>query len=125
MRAFSSGSHVWPTRTRQTGRVRAFWKVLLGLLLTLPVAAYVAGTLVASQADTPTERTPIVVTGDPSGGVGSLAGSPASDPTRDDRDDPDDDDDWEDVEEVVPEPDDLDDRDDRHEGSDDHGDDDD
>ncbi len=43
-----------------------FWKVMAGLLLTLPLAAYITGTLVVSEADMPTERTPIVISEAPS-----------------------------------------------------------
>ncbi len=44
----------------------AFWKVIVGLLVVLPVAAYVTGTLVTSQAEMPSERPPIVITDSPS-----------------------------------------------------------
>jgi len=42
------------------------WKVIVGLLLTLPMAAYITGTLIASRADMPTERSPIVISDSPS-----------------------------------------------------------
>ena len=54
----------------------AFWKVMVGLLLTLPVAAYVTGTLVASQADLPDRRSPVVISDSPSQGA-----TPSQDPT--------------------------------------------
>ncbi len=38
-----------------------FLKVALGLLLTLPLGAYITGTLVASQTDMPQERAPVVI----------------------------------------------------------------
>ena len=43
-----------------------FWKVMVGLLLTLPIGAYVTGSLVASEAEMPSERTPIVISDVPS-----------------------------------------------------------
>ncbi len=43
MRGFSAASHVVPTRRGQTGRVSTFLKVALGLLLTLPLGAYITG----------------------------------------------------------------------------------
>lgn len=55
----------------------AFWKVMVGLLLTLPVAAYVTGTFVASQADLPDRRSPVVISDSPSEGV-----TPSQAPTR-------------------------------------------
>jgi hypothetical protein len=45
--------------------VTTFWKVMAGLLLSLPPAAYVGGTLVSSQADMPTERAPVVLSPTP------------------------------------------------------------
>lgn len=105
-----------------------FWKVFVGLLLTLPVGAYVAGTLISSQASPPAERAPIVVTGEsnPDRG-GSDASTPrtAPRPTDDPTGTADDDPDWDDVEDVVPEPEDIDDRggnrgdDDAHDDKDD------
>ena len=38
-----------------------FLKVALALLLTLPLGAYITGTLVASQTDMPQERAPVVI----------------------------------------------------------------
>ncbi len=56
MRALSSGSHLPPTPAGQTGHVSTFLKVMLGLLLTLPLGAYVAGTLASSRTDMPAPR---------------------------------------------------------------------
>lgn len=42
-----------------------FVKVMAALLLTLPLGAYIAGTLVSSQVDMPAERVPVVVSGSP------------------------------------------------------------
>lgn len=42
-----------------------FWKVMLGLLLTLPVGAYVTGALVTSQSQLPRERPAIVISDPP------------------------------------------------------------
>ena len=39
---------------------------MVGLLLTLPVAAYITGTFVASPADLSPERTPVVISDTPS-----------------------------------------------------------
>ncbi|MDP3894499.1 hypothetical protein [Nocardioides sp.] len=41
------------------------WKVMLGLAVVLPVAAYALGSLVASASNAPVERAPIVIN-DPS-----------------------------------------------------------
>ena len=43
-----------------------FWKVMVGLLLTVPVGAYAIGTLATSQADMPAERDPMVISDSPS-----------------------------------------------------------
>jgi len=76
--------------------VSTFLKVTLALLLTLPLGAYIAGTLVASQTDMPPTRVPVVLEGSPSESVLPTPSrtprpSPSSDPTRN-RDDPGDDD---------------------------------
>lgn len=84
MRTFSSRSHVDPTHERHTGRVSIFLKVAVGLLLTLPLGAYVAGTLVASQASMPEERAPIGVESSPSSSTTATRPSPSV-PTPDDR----------------------------------------
>ena len=103
-----------------------FWKVMVGLLLTLPVGAYVTGTLVAADPGLPAERRPIVIS-DASADQ-APPGGPATSGARPDRgsgsagqgdDDGDDqgrgrgrggDDD--EVEVVRPSPDDIDDHDD-------------
>lgn len=112
-----------------------FWKVIVGLLLTLPLGAYITGTLVASQADMPSERAPVVLDATPSD-VGSATPPPASEPatprpstTRSPDDDGDDDDDGrgrgrgrggdDEVEPVRPTPRDVD--DDGDDRGDDHG----
>lgn len=61
MRGLSSSSHPVPTCDGHTVRVSTLLKVAVGLLLTLPLGAYIAGTLVASQAAMPSERAPIVI----------------------------------------------------------------
>ena len=35
------------------------WKIVIGLVLTLPIAAYVAGNLAAATADLPAQREPV------------------------------------------------------------------
>ena len=37
----------------------AFWKILIGLAIALPMAAYVAGSFAASAPDDPVERDPV------------------------------------------------------------------
>ena len=44
-----------------TTGVSSFLKVMLALLLTLPLGAYITGTLVASQADMPAQRETVVI----------------------------------------------------------------
>jgi len=99
--------------------VSTFLKVMVALLLTLPLGAYITGTLVASQTDMPPTRVPVVLEGSPSESVLPTPSrtprpSPTSDPTRnrDDRGDDDDDDD-DDVRVIRPTP---------REVDDDHGD---
>ncbi|MGH3364236.1 MAG: hypothetical protein ACRDOW_05860 [Nocardioidaceae bacterium] len=78
-----------------------FVKVMVALLLTLPLGAYITGTLAASQTDMPPTRVPVVLEGHPSESALPTPSrtprpSPTSGPTRnrDDRgDDVDDDDD--------------------------------
>lgn len=114
MRTFSSASHLVPTHGRHTELVNTLLKVLLGLLLVLPLGAYITGTLVASQADVPTHRDPVVVDGTLSGtgsdpaatpsGAGmspSASPSPRGDDDPDDPDDPDDSDDSDDSDDEV------------------------
>ncbi len=50
------------SRTRgRLGDMASFWKGLVVVLLTLPVGAYVTGSLVGSQADLPDRRAPVVI----------------------------------------------------------------
>lgn len=69
-----------------------FLKVLVGLLLTLPLGAYVAGTLVASQADIPDERDVVVVESSTTQGPSTAqpSGTPSGRPDDDRTDRPDD-----------------------------------
>jgi hypothetical protein len=53
----------------------SFWKVMVALMLTVPMAAYIMGTLMASQAEMPSRRTPIVITESQSGST-SASSSP-------------------------------------------------
>jgi hypothetical protein len=97
------------------------WKVLLGLVLALPLAAFVAGAVLASSTDEPAPRETIVIQDAPSrpdddgprSGPGrsddeSRPGQHPSGSGDDDSDDSDDSDDDE-VEVVRPEPDTVDD----------------
>lgn len=52
----------------------------MGLLLALPLGAYIAGTLVASQADVAPERPPVVVEGGPSDLVSAIS-TPSATPS--------------------------------------------
>lgn len=69
-----------------------FTRWLLGLALTLPVAAYVAGSLVASSAEPERDRSPVIVRDhEPGhGGVKDPTTPTATPPS--DEDDPDDED---------------------------------
>ena len=76
-----------------------FLKVALALLLTLPLGAYITGTLVASQTDMPQERAPVVIDSRPteSPTVTPTSPEPSRSPDdkggdREDRDDDRDDD---------------------------------
>jgi hypothetical protein len=60
MRELSSISHRIHTGRRIMGGMGTAWKVLLGLVLVLPMTAYVVGSLVAA-ADVPVEHAPIIV----------------------------------------------------------------
>jgi hypothetical protein len=75
------------------GAMRNFWKVFVGLALTLPLGAFVAGNLVASAADDPSPRDTIIIedqsatpSGEPSPTPSSTA-TPDSSPTPDQGDD--------------------------------------
>lgn len=48
------------------------WKIVIGLVLTLPIAAYVVGSLVASTAELPDQREPV--------NIQNVSPSPATDP---------------------------------------------
>lgn len=88
MRTFSSASHLPPTLTGHTWPVSTFLKVAIGLLLTLPLGAYIAGTLVASQASMPAERRPVVIeatTSDTPSATPSRSPSRTPEPTPDDH----------------------------------------
>lgn len=63
MRVLSSGPHEASTSPRHRGRVLAnpVWRVVLGLLVVLPMVAYVAGTLAGPGAPEPTPRDPVVL----------------------------------------------------------------
>jgi uncharacterized membrane protein YgcG len=65
----------------------AIWKVLVGLVLTLPVGAYVAGTLVSSQANVPDRRAPVVISGTPTPGAAPSADQSPGDDHGDDHGD--------------------------------------
>jgi len=75
--------------------VSTFLKVALGLLLTLPLGAYITGTLVASQTDMPQERAPVVIDSRPTESPTATPTSPepsrSPDDKGDDRKDRDDD----------------------------------
>lgn len=58
-----------------------FVKVVLAALLTVPLGAYVAGTLVASQAEMPTRRVPVVLQGTSSSAGVTPAGTPRTSPS--------------------------------------------
>jgi hypothetical protein len=60
MRELSSNSHRIPTLRRIMGFMGIAVKVLVGLVLLLPMTAYVVGSLVAA-ADEPREHAPIIV----------------------------------------------------------------
>jgi hypothetical protein len=136
MRTFSSASHIVPTRHGQTVSVSTFLKVMVAMLLTLPLGAYITGTLVASQAEMPSERAPVVIEDAPSPTV-TVTATPSPSPDsgkgrknqdRDDDDDDDDRDDWDDdddsddrVRVIRPTPRDVD--DDNDDSRDDHDDD--
>src|SRR5215212_10204903 len=74
--------------------MRSLWKVLLALALLLPMAAFVAGTLVASSANEPRPRQTIVIE--------DTSGSTSAEPT--DAGQPQKGDDDGNVEEVSPSP---------------------
>jgi len=103
--------------------VSTFVKVMVALLLTLPLGAYVTGTLVASRVDAPVTRVPVVLdSGAPTGTPGPPDARPSTGPDDNGRGDDDRWDDDDDVRVVRPTPHDVDDdhggdrRDDRHGG---------
>ena len=95
-----------------------FWKIMIGLMVTLPVGAYVAGNLAGAMADGPAPHGPIVIRDarttplpDPSQPAGGPT-TPAHPDSRNDGDDDSDGDGDDDIEVVRPQPDDVDDVDD-------------
>jgi hypothetical protein len=138
MRELSSTSHRPAIGARHTGVVGPVVKALVVALLTLPVIAYVTGSMVAARSDLPAQREPVVI-GDmmdvePQQTIatepGRRGGQDDPDDRDDDADDADDADDDDSVSVVRPQPreidDDADDRDDDLDddrGHDDSGDD--
>jgi hypothetical protein len=110
MRVLSSGSHPHPTIGEDGATMKTLWKALLALALLVPMGAYVAGSLVASAADDPAPRSPIVIK-DP-GRSATPTGTPSSSPSPSTG-----------VGEIELDPDDLDDDSDDSGRDDDHGDD--
>jgi hypothetical protein len=60
MRDLSSNSHRIPTLRRIMGGMGIAWKVLVGVVLLIPMTAYVVGSLVAA-ADEPRQHDPIII----------------------------------------------------------------
>src|SRR3712207_3551286 len=60
MRELSSNSHRVPTLRRIMGGMATAWKVLIGVVLLIPMTAYVVGSLVAA-ADEPRQHDPIII----------------------------------------------------------------
>jgi hypothetical protein len=60
MRGLSWMSHRGPTLLPDAV-MATFWKVLIGLAIALPMAAYVAGSFIASSADDPVRRDPVYI----------------------------------------------------------------
>jgi hypothetical protein len=88
MRDLSSNSHRIPTMRRIMGVMGTAWKVVIGLVLVLPMTAYVVGSLVA-VADEPPEHAPIIVeeqTQAPSDS-GRPSGRPTDRPSDEESDD--------------------------------------
>jgi hypothetical protein len=138
MRELSSNSHRIPTIRRKMEVMGIAWKVVVGLVLLLPMTAYVVGSLVAT-AEEPPEHAPIIVeerTQAPDTSGPSPSEKPTQKPSDDKSDRKDDhggDDDDETPEVVTPSPSEFDDDDDddnsgqgrgRGRGGDDDGDDD-
>jgi hypothetical protein len=61
MRVLSSRSHRCPTIGEDGADMKTMWKVLLGLVLVVPMGAYVVGSLAASAADDPAPRQTIEI----------------------------------------------------------------
>jgi hypothetical protein len=137
MRELSSNSHRIPTIRRKMEVMGIAWKVVVGLVLLLPMTAYVVGSLVAT-AEEPPEHAPIIVE-ERTQAPDTSGPSPSEKPTQkpsDDKSDRKDDhggDDDETPEVVTPSPSEFDDDDDddnsghgrgRGRGGDDDGDDD-
>jgi len=98
MRAFSFASYLGATKRRQTVPMSTFWKALVVVVLALPVGAYLSGTLVNSQAETPGNRDPVIIEDPTEEPSTTLTGRPDDQPARRPRspDDGDDDDESED-----------------------------
>jgi hypothetical protein len=65
--------------------VSTFLKVALAMLLTLPLGAYITGTLVASQTDMPQERAPVVIDSRPTESPTATPTPPAPSRSPDDN----------------------------------------
>jgi hypothetical protein len=105
MRELSSNSHRFPTLRRIMGVMGIAVKVLVGLVLLLPMTAYVVGSLVAA-ADEPREHAPIILqeqTKSPDKPKQSPSEKPTHKPS-DDKSDRGDDDESDDPEVITPSP---------------------
>ena len=61
MREFSSSSHVGSTRVWQRAAMSSWVKALIVMALVVPMTAYVAGSLVSSNARAPADRGPVII----------------------------------------------------------------
>lgn len=61
MREFSSPSHVGATQPSDHAHVSSWLKTLLVMIVVVPMTMYVAGSLVASQAGEPADRSPVII----------------------------------------------------------------
>jgi hypothetical protein len=61
MREFSSSSHVGSTRVGQRAAMSSWVKALIVMALVVPMTAYVAGSLVSSNARAPADRSPVII----------------------------------------------------------------
>jgi hypothetical protein len=130
MRAFSSSSHAHAIAPVHTAGVGLVVKALVVALLTLPVVAYVTGSLVGARSELPAQREPVLIgervqveprqTIRPEPTRRPDPESPADADDSGDRGDSDDPDDDDSVSVVRPQPRDIDDdADDRDDGPDD------